>query len=1035
MAGMTVQQLAQLLNLPVERLLVQFKNAGLKPSSANSEVNPAEKVKLLEFLRSAHGKASTGSDVSAPAQITLKRKTVNELPVSPGGGGKTLHSNKTVSVEVRQKRTYVQRGAVADANSEHDLERADAIRKLGESKLRAESEQMILRDQDARRKSEEAKQLIEDNRRRGIHVEEVVKPAAAVVQAPEEVKAADANALEVKAVEVKAVVAPVSVAEAPVKAQASDGTVAATPETAPERTAAPARVEAQPRPSYPPRTAPPGGYPPRTGAPAGGYPPRTGAPAGGYPPRTGAPAGGYPPRTGAPAGGYPPRTGAPAGGYPPRTGAPAGGYPPRTGAPAGGYPPRTGAPAGGYPPRTGAPGAAAVPGAPRNLGPNSAPLNERKNNYGKNAPKGKAAGAAPARGRDDSGTPSYDLGQLHLADGATRRPKRRAKGPRDLVRGAQNAAAGPHGFSKPTAPVTRDVAVGESIQVGELASLLAVKTGEVIKSLMKMGVMATINQIIDHDTAALVAEELGHVVTRAVDTDVETTLIAAQSDEVTEPRPPVVTIMGHVDHGKTSLLDYIRRTKVASGEAGGITQHIGAYHVTTPKGVITFLDTPGHAAFTSMRARGAKLTDIIVLVVAADDGVMPQTIEAIKHAKAAGVPLIVAVNKMDKADADPERVKQGLLQHEVVPEEFGGDVQFIPLSAKTGMGVDTLLENISVQAEVMELRAATLGRARGTVVESSLDKGRGTVATILVQSGTLKKGDVMLCGTQWGRVRAMFDETGRSITEAGPSIPAVVVGLQGTPNAGDDFMVLANERMARDAALERENKIRDQRLTRSSAGKLEDMFSQMTAADVKTLNILVKADVQGSVEALRESLVKLATADIKVNVISSGVGGITESDASLAVSAKALVIGFNVRADASARKVLSDGGVSLNYYSIIYEAIDHVRGTLTGLLGNEIKEVILGTAQVRDVFRSTKFGAVAGCMVLEGVVKRSKPIRVLRDNVVIFQGELESLRRFKDLVDDVRNGMECGIAVKQYNDVKVNDQIECFDRIEVARTL
>ncbi len=1030
MAGMTVQQLAQLLSLPVERLLVQFKDAGLKPSSANSEVNPAEKVKLLEFLRSAHGKVNTGSDVSAPAQITLKRKTVNELPVSPAGGGKSLHSNKTVSVEVRQKRTYVQRGAVADANSEHDLERADAIRKLGESKLRAESEQMILRDQDARRKSEEAKQLIEDNRRRGIHVQEVVKPVAVIAPAMEvkeldlkavelEVKVAEVKAVEVKAVEVKSAEAKtVEVKAVEVKAE-MPVSVAETPASAPDnaaaaRTTAPDRVEAQPRPNYPPRA---------------------GAPAGGYPPRTGAPAGGYPPRTGAPAGGYPPRTGAPAGGYPPRTGAPAGGYPPRTGAPAGGYPPRTAPPAGGYPPRTGAPGAAPVPGAPRNLGPNSAPVNERKNNYGKNAPKGKAAGAVPARGRDDNGTPSYDLGQLHLADGATRRPKRRAKGPRDLVRGAQNAATGPHAFSKPTAPVTRDVAVGDSIQVGELASLLAVKTGEVIKCLMKMGVMATINQIIDHDTAALVAEELGHAVTRAVDTDVETTLIAAQSDEATEPRPPVVTIMGHVDHGKTSLLDYIRRTKVASGEAGGITQHIGAYHVTPPKGVITFLDTPGHAAFTSMRARGAKLTDIIVLVVAADDGVMPQTIEAIKHAKAAGVPIIVAVNKMDKADADPERVKQGLLQHEVVPEEFGGDVQFIPLSAKTGMGVDTLLENISVQAEVMELRAATLGRARGTVVESSLDKGRGTVATILVQSGTLKKGDVMLCGTQWGRVRAMFDETGRQITEAGPSIPAVVVGLQGTPNAGDDFMVLANERMARDAALERENKIRDQRLTRSSAGKLEDMFSQMTAVDVKTLNILVKADVQGSVEALRESLLKLATADIKVNVISSGVGGITESDASLAVSAKALVIGFNVRADASARKVLSDGGVSLNYYSIIYEAIDHVRGTLTGLLGNEIKEVILGTAQVRDVFRSTKFGAVAGCMVLEGVVKRSKPIRVLRDNVVIFQGELESLRRFKDLVDDVRNGMECGIAVKQYNDVKVNDQIECFDRIEVARIL
>jgi translation initiation factor IF-2 len=1013
MAGMTVRQLAQLLNLPVERLLAQFKDAGLKPSTAEAEVNPAEKVKLLGFLRTAHGKAPSDADTSAPAQITLKRKTVNEISVAPIGGSKTLHSNKTVSVEVRQKRTYVQRPLSAGpAGTEMDPERADALRKLGESKLRAESEELIRREQDAKRASEEAKRQIDQDRRRGIYVE----PAPVV----EAVKTSVPEAAPAEAVKADSAAAPVETARA---------------EPA-ERAEAPATAAEAPRITMPPRTTPPPpGYVPRTTPPPPGYVPRT-PPAGGYPPRS-APAGGYPPRTGAPAGGYPPRTGAPAGGYPPRTGAPAGGYPPRTGGPGGtgprppgGYPPRTGAPAGGYPPRAGGPAGAAVPGAPRNLGPNSAPVNERKNNYGKNAPKGKAGGSA-VRGSGDA--PSYDLGQLHLADGASRRPKRRSKGPRD----ARDALAGTgtHAFSKPTAPVTRDVAVGDSIQVGQLASELAVKTGEVIKALMKMGVMATINQVIDHDTAALVAEELGHTVTRAADTDVETTLIAAQSDEVTEPRPAVVTIMGHVDHGKTSLLDYIRRAKVAAGEAGGITQHIGAYHVTTKKGVITFLDTPGHAAFTSMRARGAKLTDIIVLVVAADDGVMPQTIEAIKHAKAAGVPLIVAVNKMDKPDADPERVKQGLLQYEVVPEEFGGDVMFVPLSAKTGMGVDTLLDNICVQAEVMELRAATLGRARGTVVESSLDKGRGTVATILVQSGTLKKGDIMLCGTQWGRVRAMFDEAGRQITEAGPSIPAVVVGLQGTPNAGDDFMVLATERMARDAALEREHKIRDQRLMRSSAGKLEDMFSQMASSDIKTLNILVKADVQGSVEALRESLLKLATSDIKVNVISSGVGGITESDASLAVSAKAVVLGFNVRADASARKVLSDGGVSLNYYSIIYEAIDYIRGTLTGMLGNEIKEQILGIAQVRDVFRSTKFGAVAGCMVLEGTVKRSKPIRVLRDNVVVFQGELESLRRFKDLVDDVRNGMECGIAVKQYNDVKVGDQIECFDRIEVARTL
>ena len=1020
MAGMTVQQLAQVLNLPVERLLAQFKEAGLKPSKADSEVNPAEKVKFLEFLRSSHGKAASTESVRAPSQITLKRKTVNEISVSPVGGGKSLHSNKTVSVEVRQKRTYVQRTSVNEPSNEMDQERADAIRKLGESKLRAESEESVRREQEAKRQVESQKRVEEEQKK-------APEPEKAPVVEVHHVESTPPPAASVERVQADA--AP----EAP---------AAETP--APARSE-PEREVREPRPStpgnYPPRTGaprPPGGYPPRTGAPAGGYPPRTGAPAGGYPPRTGAPAGGYPPRTGAPAGGYPPRTGAPAGGYPPRTGAPAGGYPPRTGAPAGGYPPRTGAPAGGFPPRTGgAPRPAGGFGAPAptgparpNFGPPSAPLNERKNNYGKNAAKAKRGGRTEA----DNNSPSYDLGQLHLADGASRRPKRRpAKGGREALRGAQ--AAGSHAFSKPTAPVSLEVAIGETIQVGELANQIAVKTGELIKALMKMGVMATINQVIDHDTAVLVAEELGHKVTRAEEHDIEATLIATHSDEATEPRPPVVTIMGHVDHGKTSLLDYIRRTKVASGEAGGITQHIGAYHVTTKKGVITFLDTPGHAAFTSMRARGAKLTDIVVLVVAADDGVMPQTIEAIKHAKAAKVPLIVAVNKMDKADADPERVKQGLLQHEVVPEEYGGDVLFVPVSAKVGTGIDALLDSILVQAEVLELRAAQTGRARGTVVESSLDRGRGAVATVLVQSGTLKKGDVVLCGTQWGRVRAMFDETGRQISEAGPSIPAVVVGLQGTPNAGDDFLVLADERMARDAALERENKIRDQRLARSSASKIDDMFSQMASSDIKTLNILVKADVQGSVEALRESLSRLATADVKVNVISSGVGGISESDATLAVASKALVIGFNVRADASARKVLADGGVPLNYYSIIYEAIDHVRGALTGLLGTEIKEQILGVAQVRDVFRSTKFGAVAGCMVLEGTVKRSKPIRVLRENVVVFQGELESLRRYKDLVDEVRNGMECGIAVKQYNDVKVGDQIECFDRIEVQRKL
>jgi len=493
--------------------------------------------------------------------------------------------------------------------------------------------------------------------------------------------------------------------------------------------------------------------------------------------------------------------------------------------------------------------------------------------------------------------------------------------------------------------------------------------------------------------------------------------------------------MGHVDHGKTSLLDYIRRAKVAAGEAGGITQHIGAYHVQTDKGVISFLDTPGHAAFTAMRARGAKLTDIVVLVVAADDGVMPQTIEAIQHAKAAHVPLIVAVNKIDKPEANPDRVKQDMIQHEVVSEDFGGDTQFVPVSAKTGQGVDNLLDAILLQAELMELKAVKDTRATGVVVESSLDKGRGPVATILVQQGTLKKGDFLVTGVEYGRVRAMFDEGGRQVDSAGPSIPVQVLGLSGVPDAGDDFVVVDDERLAKQVASEREAKRRESRMTKTAMRSMEDVISTMGQEELRVLNLVVKADVQGSVEALRDSLTAIGTDKIRVNVIASGVGGITESDATLAAASKAIMIGFNVRADASARKVVAENGVDLRYFSIIYDVIDQVKQVATGLLGTEIREEIIGTAQVRDVFRSSKFGAIAGSMVIEGVVKRHKPIRVLRDNTVIFQGELESLRRFKENVDEVRNGMECGIGVKQYNDVKPGDQIECYERIEVARTL
>ena len=512
---------------------------------------------------------------------------------------------------------------------------------------------------------------------------------------------------------------------------------------------------------------------------------------------------------------------------------------------------------------------------------------------------------------------------------------------------------------------------------------------------------------------------------------------AEESPDQLASRPPVVTIMGHVDHGKTSLLDYVRKANIVAGEAGGITQHIGAYHVETDKGVISFLDTPGHAAFTAMRARGAKLTDVVVLVVAADDGVMPQTIEAIQHARAAKVPLVVAINKVDKSDANPERVKQELIQQEVVAEDFGGEVMMVPVSAKTGQGVDKLLDAILLQAEVLELTAVFEGRAAGVVVESALDKGRGPVATVLVQHGTLKKGDYLVCGVQYGRVRAMFDESGTQVTEAGPSIPVVVLGLSGVPDAGDDFVVVDDERLAKDVAQQRDAKRRESRLVKAAGNRMEDVMAQMgkTEGQPQQLNLVVKADVQGSVEALRQALTGLSNDLIKINVLISGVGGITESDANSAATSKATIIGFNVRADASARRIIETNGVDLRYFSIIYDVIDQVKQVASGLLGMEVREEIIGTAQVREVFRSSKFGAVAGCMVIEGIVKRNKPIRVLRDNTVIFQGELESLRRFKDVVEEVRNGMECGIAVKAYNDVKPGDQIECFERIEVARTL
>ena len=598
--------------------------------------------------------------------------------------------------------------------------------------------------------------------------------------------------------------------------------------------------------------------------------------------------------------------------------------------------------------------------------------------------------------------------------------------------------AGEHlkqGFNKPAAPVERVVKLGATITVGELASKLAIKSNEVIKTMMKMGEMATINQVLDQDTAVLVIEEMGHKYELVNDNALEDELLADGTGGEKTTRAPVVTIMGHVDHGKTSLLDYIRRAKVADGEAGGITQHIGAYKVETENGEITFLDTPGHAAFTAMRARGATATDIVILVVAADDGVMPQTKEAVQHARAAGVPLIVAVNKMDKETADPDRVKTELSQLEVISEEWGGEHQFCNVSAKTGMGVDELLEAIVLQAELLDLKAVAEGPGRGIVIESRLDKGRGPVASVLVQEGHLRAGDILLCGEEYGRVRAMRDENGNEIKLAGPSTPVEVLGLSGVPVAGEDAAVVKDERKAREVAAKRHQKKRELKLARQQKAKLENMFANMESGDVSELNIVLKADVQGSVEAISESLVKLSTSEVKVNIVGSGVGGITETDATLAAASGAIVLGFNVRADATARRVLEAEEIDLRYYSVIYNLIDEVKAAMSGMLAPEFKQEIIGLAEVRDVFKSPKLGAIAGCMVTEGNVKRSNPIRVLRDNVVIYEGELESLRRFKDDVQEVRNGMECGIGVKNYNDVKVGDQIEVFEIVEVKREI
>ena len=645
-----------------------------------------------------------------------------------------------------------------------------------------------------------------------------------------------------------------------------------------------------------------------------------------------------------------------------------------------------------------------------------APAKDRDDRDGR---RGKTAG------RDQRGTPPGRGGNAWKAGG--RKGDKRHQSNTDEA----------HSFNAPTEPIVREVHVPETISVADLAHKMSVKANEVIKALMKMGSMVTINQVLDQDTAMIVIEEMGHKALAAKLDDPDAFLVddSEHVDVEAKPRAPVVTVMGHVDHGKTSLLDYIRRSRVASGEAGGITQHIGAYHVETDRGMITFLDTPGHEAFTAMRARGAKATDIVILVVAADDGVMPQTREAIHHARAAGVPIVVAINKIDKPDANLDRVKQELVAEEVVPEEYGGDSPFVSVSAKSGQGIDELLEQVLLQAEVLELTAPVESPAKGLIIEARLDKGRGVVATMLVQQGTLNKGDVLLAGSVFGRVRAMLDENGKPIESAGPSIPVEILGLSDVPGAGEDAMVLADERKAREIALYRQGKFREVKLARQQAHKMETIMDQMTEGEVKTLPLIIKADVQGSQEALVQSLLKLSTDEVRVNVIHSAVGGITESDVNLASASKAVIIGFNVRADANTRKIAEGMDVDIRYYQVIYDAVDEVRAALSGMLSPERKEETLGLVEIREIFRVPKIGAIAGCMVLEGIVKRQCRVRLLRDNIVLHDGELDSLRRFKDDVKEVREGFECGLSVKNFNDIQVGDKLEAYEILEVARTL
>lgn len=939
MTSTTVAQFAAELKMPADVLLEQLKSAGVSKTSEADAVTEADKGKLLESLRKAHGSES------GQKKITLTRKQTSEIKQA-GPGGRA----RTVQVEVRKKRVFVQRAEKAGESEpvmEAQLDPAEQARRDAEAQRQAElkarqeaelKEKQAKLEQERERElklQEEARQRAEEERLAHEAVEQAKAESAQPAKADEEADARDEAAQAARAEEAKAReqrAAEALKAEQKAKKAAEDAAKAsANQERA--RKAAEAEVAAINRMMSQPAKVMKAEEPVEPAKPA------------------------------------------------------------------------------------------ATIKKPEKLASVAEDDTTERGRKGVRAP-----GAKEEPGRRRGGLKTRgETGVGRTGAGGWKGPKGKNN------RHSQEQS----NFNQPTEPVVRDVHVPETITVAELAHKMSVKAAEVIKCLMKMGQMVTINQVLDQDTAMIVTEELGHKAIAAKLDDPEAMIEeagVAHSEAPTVPRAPVVTVMGHVDHGKTSLLDYIRSAKVASGEAGGITQHIGAYHVETERGMITFLDTPGHEAFTAMRARGAKATDIVILVVSADDGVMPQTIEAIHHAKAAGVPLVVAINKVDKPDANPDRVKQELISHEVVPEEYGGDSPMVPVSAKTGFGIDDLLENVLLQAEVLELKAQIEAPAKGLVVESRLDKGRGPVATVLVQSGTLKKGDVVLAGSAFGRVRAMVDENGRSIESAGPSIPVEIQGLSDVPAAGEEVIVLPDERKAREIALFRQGKFRDVKLAKQQAAKLENMFEQMAEGEVKSLAVILKADVQGSQEALSHALQKLSTDEVKVQVVHAAVGGISESDVNLAVASKAVIIGFNVRADQGARKTAENNGVDIRYYNIIYDAVDEIKAAMTGMLTPDKKEEIIGNVEIREVYKISKVGSVAGCMVTDGVIRRGAGVRLLRDNVVVWTGQLASLKRFKDDAKEVRQNFECGLQLHNYDDIQIGDILEAFEVKEVART-